>query len=44
MLSRGDQYLSSTFSRIQYIISAIENTKADWSFGLEKAQFLTGEL
>jgi hypothetical protein len=26
------------------IISLTENTKADWSFGLGKAQFLTGEL
>jgi hypothetical protein len=26
------------------IISVIENTKEDWSFGLGKAQFLTGEL
>ena len=26
------------------IISVIENTKADWSFGLGRAQFLTGEL
>lgn len=26
------------------IISVSENTKADWSFGVGKAQFLTGEL
>ena len=26
------------------IISLTENTKEDWSFGLGKAQFLTGEL
>jgi hypothetical protein len=26
------------------IISVTENTKEDWSFGLGKAQFLTGDL
>ena len=26
------------------IISVSENTKADWSFGLGRAQFLTGDL
>lgn len=26
------------------MVSCIENTDADWSFGLGKAQFLTGEL
>ena len=26
------------------IISLVENTDADWSFGLGRAQFLTGEL
>lgn len=26
------------------IISGSENTKADWSFGMGQAQFLTGEL
>ena len=26
------------------IISVSENTKADWSFGMGKAQFLTSEL
>lgn len=26
------------------IISVIENEQEDWSFGLGKAQFLTGEL
>lgn len=26
------------------VISVVENTKADWSFGLGHAQFLTGEL
>ena len=26
------------------IVSLVENTKEDWSFGLGRAQFLTGEL
>ncbi len=26
------------------IISMVENTKADWSFGLGRAQFLEGDL
>jgi phenylpyruvate tautomerase PptA (4-oxalocrotonate tautomerase family) len=26
------------------IISVVENTKADWSFGMGRAQFLTGDL
>ena len=26
------------------IISVVENTKADWSFGIGRAQFLTGDL
>lgn len=26
------------------IITVSENTRADWSFGLGRAQFLTGEL
>ena len=26
------------------IVSVVENTRADWSFGLGRAQFLTGEL
>lgn len=26
------------------VVSLVENTRADWSFGLGRAQFLTGEL
>lgn len=26
------------------IVTCIENTKEDWSFGMGRAQFLTGEL
>lgn len=26
------------------VVSIIDNTEADWSFGLGRAQFLTGEL
>jgi phenylpyruvate tautomerase PptA (4-oxalocrotonate tautomerase family) len=31
-------------ARTDVIVSVVENTRADWSFGLGRAQLLTGEL
>ena len=31
-------------SRNDLVVSVVENTRADWSFGFGRAQFLTGEL
>jgi hypothetical protein len=33
-----------SFSRNDVVVSVVENTQADWSFGFGQAQFLTGEL
>lgn len=45
MYARMSQRLEDIgIPKTDLIISVIENTKEDWSFGLGKAQFLTGDL
>ncbi|OBT41106.1 hypothetical protein VE00_08538 [Pseudogymnoascus sp. WSF 3629] len=37
-------YSTSGLSGEDLIVSCVENTRADWSFGMGEAQFLTGKL
>lgn len=37
-------YSTSKLSGEDLIVSCVENTRADWSFGMGEAQFLTGKL
>lgn len=37
-------YSTSSLSGEDLIVSCVENTRADWSFGMGEAQFLIGKL